>query len=70
VKGRLGQVEKEVESGGAIGTAAGFIGLFGYIGRTTQAIGFGSITQHMGASHGAHAAWNLVLWLLVGCGVL
>jgi OPA family glycerol-3-phosphate transporter-like MFS transporter len=54
----------------AIGTAAGFIGLFGYIGRTTQAIGFGSIAQHMGASHGAHAAWNLVLWLLVGCGVL
>lgn len=54
----------------AIGTAAGFIGLFGYLGRTAQAIGFGSIAHHVGASQGQMAAWNIVLWLLVGCGVL
>ena len=54
----------------AIGTAAGFIGLFGYLGRSAQAIGFGSIAQYMGESHGQMAAWNMVLWLLVGCGLL
>jgi OPA family glycerol-3-phosphate transporter-like MFS transporter len=54
----------------AIGTAAGFIGLFGYLGRTTQAIGFGSIAENVGQAQGQASAWNLVLWLLVGCGLL
>lgn len=53
----------------AIGTAAGFIGLFGYIGRASQAVGFGAIAEHYGNVHGQAAAWNLVLWLIVGCGV-
>ena len=31
----------------AVGTAAGFIGMFGYLGRTTQALGFGWICTIM-----------------------
>ncbi|MEX0326243.1 MAG: MFS transporter [Puniceicoccaceae bacterium] len=54
----------------AIGTAAGFIGLFGYIGRATQAVGFGAISEEYGQVHGQAAAWNLVLYLIVGCGLM
>jgi OPA family glycerol-3-phosphate transporter-like MFS transporter len=54
----------------AIGTAAGFIGLFGYIGRTVQAKGFGSMLTHYQEIYGLAAAWNIVLWSIVGCTVL
>ncbi|MBI3119808.1 MAG: MFS transporter [Candidatus Hydrogenedentes bacterium] len=45
----------------AIGTAAGFIGLFGYIGRTVQAKGFGAMLDHFQALYGPTVAWNLVI---------
>jgi len=54
----------------AIGTAAGFIGLFGYIGRAGQAVGFGAIAEKYGEIHGQVAAWNLVLYLIIGAGIL
>ncbi|MDX9973826.1 MAG: MFS transporter [FCB group bacterium] len=49
----------------AIGTAAGFIGLFGYIGRTTQAMGFGAALDHYGALYGKAVAWEIVLYSIL-----
>jgi MFS transporter, OPA family, glycerol-3-phosphate transporter len=54
----------------AIGTAAGFLGLFGYVARASQAVGFGKIADYYGKLHGQAMAWNLVLYLIVACGVL
>lgn len=51
----------------AIGTAAGFIGLFGYIGRTVQAKGIGSLQQYLDAQYGAVVAWNGVIYAVLGC---
>lgn len=60
----------DVVSKKAIGTAAGFIGLFGYIGRTVQAKGIGSIAEHYGAAYGQDAAWNVVFASIIVSGVL
>jgi len=54
----------------AIGTAAGFLGLFGYIARAAQAVGFGKLADHYGKIYGPAVAWNIVLYLIVGCGVI
>ncbi len=54
----------------AIGTAAGFIGLFGYVGRTVQASGFGWMADYFGKSRGSTAAWNIILWTIVGCAII
>jgi OPA family glycerol-3-phosphate transporter-like MFS transporter len=54
----------------AIGAAAGFIGLFGYIGRTVQAKGFGSLLKQQQATLGLQAAWLNVIYLILVCGVL
>jgi OPA family glycerol-3-phosphate transporter-like MFS transporter len=53
----------------AIGAAAGFIGLFGYIGRTVQAKGFGGMLDHYQPLYGDAVAWNMVLWTIVGASV-
>jgi OPA family glycerol-3-phosphate transporter-like MFS transporter len=60
----------DIASKKAIGTAAGFIGLFGYIGRTVQAEAFGRTVDHYTAVQGAAAAWNLVLWAILVCGTI
>ncbi len=51
----------------AVGTAAGFIGLFGYIGRTVQAKTFGWMAKYFGALLGKEAGWNLVIFAILGC---
>jgi OPA family glycerol-3-phosphate transporter-like MFS transporter len=60
----------DVTSKKAIGTAAGFIGLFGYIGRTVQAKGFGWAVDHFGAQYGAAVAWNIVLYSILACAAI
>lgn len=60
----------DVVSKKAIGTAAGFIGLFGYIGRTVQAKGFGWTVDHYTALHGPEAAWNVVLTAILASAVI
>lgn len=60
----------DVVSKKAIGTAAGFIGLFGYIGRTVQAKGIGSIAENYGNAYGQDAAWNVVFASIIASGVL
>ncbi len=55
----LGVSGLDLTSKKAVGTAAGFIGLFGYIGRTVQAKGFGWIADHYGQLYGKEYGWNL-----------
>ena len=43
----------------AVGTAAGFVGFFGYVGRVIQGKGLGWVAQHYG--------WDPALWAVVGC---
>lgn len=51
----------------AIGTAAGFIGLFGYIGRSLQSQGFGRMLDHFSALYGKERAWEFVLFAILAC---
>lgn len=60
----------DVASKKAIGTAAGFIGLFGYIGRTVQAKGFGWAVDYFGDKYGIVAAWNIVLYAILACAAI
>jgi OPA family glycerol-3-phosphate transporter-like MFS transporter len=55
----------DIVSKKAIGTAAGFIGLFGYIGRMAQAKGFGWAVDEYTKTHGAEAAWSFVLYTIL-----
>jgi len=45
-----------------VGTAAGFVGFFGYVGRVIQGKGLGWISQHHG--------WNAALVSIVVCTVI
>lgn len=54
----------------AVGTAAGFIGLFGYIGRMTQAQGFGLMQTHMRATYGQQGTWDMIIYSILGCAVM
>ena len=60
----------DIASKKAIGTAAGFIGLFGYIGRMVQAEAFGRTVDHYSATSGNAAAWNIVLYAILACASL
>jgi OPA family glycerol-3-phosphate transporter-like MFS transporter len=61
----LGVAALDLTSKKAVGTAAGFIGLFGYIGRTVQAKGFGWIVHHYGGIYGMEVGWNLVIYAIL-----
>jgi OPA family glycerol-3-phosphate transporter-like MFS transporter len=43
----------------AVGTAAGFVGFFGYVGRVIQGKGLGWVSLHYG--------WDPALWAVLGC---
>ncbi len=60
----LGVFGMDLTSKKAVGTAAGFIGLFGYIGRTVQAKGFGWIVHHYGGIYGTETGWNFVIYAI------
>lgn len=51
----------------AIGTAAGFIGLFGYLGSTIWTKWAGWTLDHFGPTWGKEASWNLVLASIPVC---
>jgi len=57
-----GVMSLDLTSKKAVGTAAGFVGFFGYVGRVIQAKGLGWVAQHHG--------WDAALWLVVGCTAL
>jgi len=54
----------------AIGAAAGFIGLFGYLGRVVQDKGFGRLLDQLSASYGKEYAWEIVLYIIMFCAIL
>jgi len=54
-----GVMSLDLTSKKAVGTAAGFVGFFGYVGRVIQGKGLGWIAQHHG--------WEAALWSVVGC---
>ena len=60
----------DVSSKKAIGTAAGFIGLFGYIGRTVQAKGFGWAADHYTELYGKETAWDIILYAILVCAAM
>lgn len=60
----------DIASKKAIGTAAGFIGLFGYIGRTVQAEAFGRTVDVYSDTIGKMAAWNIVLYAILICAAI
>ncbi len=66
----LGVSGLDLTSKKAVGTAAGFIGLFGYIGRTVQAKVFGWMADYYGKLYGLEAGWNYVIFAILGCTVL
>ena len=60
----------DIVSKKAIGTAAGFIGLLGYLGKMVELKLIGRFVDTYSATHGKDAAWIMVLYGAVGCGVL
>lgn len=54
----------------AIGAAAGFIGLMGYLGRTALDTVFGGMLKHYKQVYSIEQAWDLVLYSIVGCTVI
>lgn len=58
----LGVTGLDFTSKKAVGTAAGFIGLFGYLGRTAQGKGLGWIAEHWG--------WTPAIAAIVVCSLL
>ena len=53
-----GVMSLDLTSKKAVGTAAGFVGFFGYVGRVIQGKGIGWIAENHG--------WNTALWCVVG----
>lgn len=60
----------DVASKKAIGTAAGFIGLFGYVGRTVQAKGIGWAADYYEQLYDQQAAWDVVFYSIIFSGVM
>jgi OPA family glycerol-3-phosphate transporter-like MFS transporter len=60
----------DIASKKAIGTAAGFIGLFGYLGKMAQAKGFGRVVDNYSATLGAESAWMIVLYTILICAII
>jgi MFS transporter, OPA family, glycerol-3-phosphate transporter len=60
----------DVVSKKAIGTAAGFIGLFGYIGRTVQAKGFGWTADHYTKLYGQETAWDIIFYAILASALI
>ena len=57
----------DIVSKKAIGTAAGFIGLFGYLGKMVQAKGFGRVVDTYTEPLGPEGAWMIVLYIILLC---
>ena len=58
-RGRVSVMSLDLTTKKAVGTAAGFVGTFGYVGRVIQGKGLGWLAQHYG--------WDPALWAVLGC---
>lgn len=65
----LGVTALDLSSKKAVGAAAGFVGLFGYLGRTFQAKGLGWLADHYG-KESITLGWDAVLYSLLACTVI
>ena len=65
----LGVAGIDLTSKKAVGTAAGFIGLFGYLGRSMQAKSFGWMVDHYGGLYGLETGWDYVIFSILGANV-
>jgi OPA family glycerol-3-phosphate transporter-like MFS transporter len=54
-----GVMSLDLTSKKAVGTAAGFVGFFGYVGRVIESKALGWLAQHY--------SWNAALWFILGC---
>ena len=54
-----GVMSLDLTSKKAVGTAAGFVGFFGYVGRTIESKGIGWLVDNHG--------WDAALWCIFGC---
>jgi len=54
----------------AIGTAAGFIGLFGYIGKMVESKGIGRFVDNYSESLGLERAWTLALYGVLASAII
>ena len=63
----LGVAALDLTSKKAVGTAAGFVGLLGYIGRTIQAKGFGWMADYFGDLYGKQTSWDIIILSILGC---
>lgn len=66
----LGVAALDLTSKKAVGTAAGFVGLFGYVGRTVQAKGLGWMAKYFSDKYDAMVAWNIVIHTILLCTLL
>ncbi|MBI4669540.1 MAG: MFS transporter [Elusimicrobia bacterium] len=66
----LGVAALDITSKKAVGAAAGFVGLFGYLGRTAQAKAFGWMAEHFGRLYGPAIGWKIVLYCILGAAVV
>jgi OPA family glycerol-3-phosphate transporter-like MFS transporter len=60
----------DITSKKAIGAAAGFIGLLGYLGRTYQDKKIGNMLEHYKKIGTVEHAWHLVFWWIVICSAI
>ena len=65
----LGVAGIDLTSKKAVGTAAGFIGLFGYLGRSIQAKGFGWMVDHYGSLYDLETGWDYVIFCILGANI-
>ena len=54
-----GVMSLDLTSKKAVGTAAGFVGFFGYVGRTIEGKGIGWLAKNY--------SWDVALWSILGC---
>ena len=54
----------------AIGVAAGFIGLFGYVGKAVFSWGTGAILDNLTPQIGKHAAWDVAIYIAMGASII
>lgn len=60
----------DIASKKAIGTAAGFIGLFGYVGKMVESKGIGRFIDQYGPVLGTATAWTIVIYAVLGCTII
>lgn len=60
----------DIASKKAIGTAAGFIGLFGYMGKMAESKGIGRFIDQYSDVLGPAQAWTVVIYAVLGCAVV